>query len=442
MCGFFGVLSPNHPPQAGWLENISESIAHRGPNDFGTYIDTTCGMGMAHRRLSILDLSIRGHQPMFSQSGRYVIAYNGEIYNHIKIRNELVAQRSELSFIGGSDTETLLAAIEHWGIENALRRLNGMFAFALWDIVDKRLWLARDRMGEKPLYVGWIGNGIVFSSELKPILRTFPWSIEPSSIPTYVSLGYIPAPISIVKGVYKLFPATYLCLSADDSKYPKDIQSFSASLHFYWSLYDQDNCHQMGKKGFSSALQLTNELSQLLGQSVQERMLSDVPLGACLSGGIDSSLVAAIMQSESMRKVQTFTVGFEEDKFDESRHARSVANHLGTDHTEVILQAKDALELIPKIPSVYDEPFADPSQIPTLLVSKALKSKVTVALSGDGGDELFYGYGRYQTALQLWRYCGWLPAPARKAVAQHSNRLISSALSILAAIATHGCPKF
>lgn len=415
MCGFVGVFSPESPVDPEWLEAAANSIRHRGPDDAGVYIDQTVGFGMAHRRLAILDLSPRGHQPMVSSTGRYVIAYNGEIYNHLEIRRALLQERESLLFKGTSDTETLLAAIEIWGIQKALSQLNGMFAFALWDSRDKRLCLARDRMGEKPLYVGWVGRSIHFGSELKPFLRAYNLPLNSGAIPLFLSLGYIPAPWSILRGMFKLPPAHYLWLHVNDCHASVAVSEFTSKLRCYWSLPDKASDGITARRNDSRRNEdIIGELEGLLKRAVEQRMIADVPLGMCLSGGIDSSLIAALMQASSSRPIKTFTVGFKEAAYDESHFARRVAAHLGTDHTEMVLGPQDALNLIPQLSSVYDEPFADSSQIPTLLVSKMLKLHVTVALSGDGGDELFFGYDRYRIAPKLWSWYGRCPIRLRR----------------------------
>lgn len=421
MCGFVGLLSSDRPPDSDWLENAADTIRHRGPDDAGTYLDYDAGFGMAHRRLSILDLSSRGRQPMVSQSGRYVIAYNGEIYNHLEIRTDLM-RRSNRRFETSNDTETVLAAIENWGVKKAIGYFNGMFAFALWDVLNKRLCLVRDRMGEKPLYIGWVSQSIVFSSELKPILSAFSVELEPKAIPLQVSLGYIPAPWSVIQGVFKLPPAHFIWLSSEDARFPKDSAEFQSSIECYWSLPE---VVRSGAKQRSIAMResdLVDRLDQLLGDSVKQRMLSDVPLGACLSGGIDSSIIVALMQKYSEQPIKTYTVGFHETRYDESRFASKIAMHLGCDHTDIILEENEALSWIPELPKVYDEPFADSSQLPTLLVSKMLRKHVKVALSGDGGDELFCGYPRYFLAPRLWQLCGWLSLGLRRWTARQSNR--------------------
>jgi len=419
MCGLVGVFSPERAPEATHLSRLALLLKHRGPDDEGIYLDRDAGFGVAHRRLAILDPSSAGHQPMISPSGRYVIAYNGEIYNHIEFRNELRAFDPSLSFRGASDTETLLSAIETWSVEKTLKRCNGMFAFALWDKVERRLCLARDRMGEKPLYVGWINGGIIFSSELKPILNVYPLAIEHHAVELMLGLGYVPSPWSIARHVFKLPPASYLWLDEKDTKSVPDKEGFISFLRPYWSLAQvaSEGVAANGRSAVSSPDDAACELERLLKDAIRLRMLSDVPLGACLSGGVDSASIAALMQSLSNKPIKTFSIGFEESAFNEAHHARRVAQHLGTDHVEAYLTANDALALISDLPKIYDEPFADSSQIPTLLLCQQIKKHVTVALSGDGGDELFCGYDRYRIAPKLWRAYRLLPGWVRRRIA-------------------------
>ncbi|WP_045226445.1 asparagine synthase (glutamine-hydrolyzing) [Methyloterricola oryzae] len=426
MCGLVGAFSPGQAVDVAHLRRLSSLIQHRGPDDEGIYLDREVGFCVAHQRLAILDLSPAGHQPMQSRSGRYVITYNGEIYNHLGLRQTLLAQDSNLSFRGSSDTETLLAAIEHWGVEKALEYCNGMFVFALWDKSTRRLCLARDRMGEKPLYVGWLNGTIVFSSELKPILSCYPVSLDSEALGLMLGLGYVPAPWSIVNNVFKLPAAHYLWLRESDANRAMDIEGFRAAVRAYWSLPEiAANALRPNDSAKPGIEEAEVQLECLLKESVRDRMLSDVPLGACLSGGIDSTSIVALMQAVSDRPIKTFTIGFEESGFDEAVYAGKVAQHLGTAHTEARLKATDALDLIPKLPQVYDEPFADSSQLPTLLLTSLIRQHVKVALSGDGGDELFFGYGRYSTALRLWRSYSKLPHCCRRWLDGNSSPLFS-----------------
>ena len=387
---------------------MARSLAHRGPDDEGVWADAAAGIALGHRRLSILDLSPEGRQPMFSESGRYVIVFNGEIYNYREIRSEMDAGDSPPKFRGGSDTEVMLAAFERWGIGDSLRRFNGMFAFALWDRKLRRLWIARDRLGEKPLYYGWCGRTFMFASELKALRAhpAFDSSVDRDALSLFLNHNYVPAPHSIYKGIQKLEPASYLSVEPEAGPSPP---------RTYWSV------REVAEKGvanpFTGSLDdAVEELDALMGDSVRLRMVSDVPLGEFLSGGIDSSTIVALMQKASPRPVRTFTIGFHESSYNEAKFAAAVAHHLGTDHTELYVTPQEAIAVIPELPTLYDEPFSDSSQIPTFLVSRLARNQVTVALSGDGGDELFGGYVRYNWAQTIWRTAGWMPASGRKAL--------------------------
>lgn len=387
---------------------MAERIAHRGPDDSGVWTDEAAGLALAHRRLSILDLSPAGHQPMPSRSGRWVIAYNGEVYNHLQLRRELDASGQAPAWRGHSDTETLLACIEAWGVEDTLRRSVGMFAIALWDRERRELWLARDRLGEKPLYYGWQGDVFLFGSELKALRAhpAFNAAVDRGALALLLRHNYIPAPYSIHQGIFKLPAGTWLQLRHGQ----RDVQPQA-----YWSLTE------VAERGTADPFQgsdaeAVDELARVLGKAVAGQRVADVPLGALLSGGIDSSLIAALMQAQSTRPVRTFTIGFEEKAYDEADHARAVAAHLGTEHTELRLSATDALALIPGLPRMYDEPFADSSQLPTHLVMQLARRHVTVALSGDAGDEFFGGYNRYRFLPKVWCGLGWMPAAVRSPV--------------------------
>jgi asparagine synthase (glutamine-hydrolysing) len=394
---------------------MADRIAHRGPDDEGEWTDAAAGIAFAHRRLSILDLSSAGHQPMASASGRWVIVYNGEIYNHLDLRGRLAAEGCAPAWRGHSDTETLLAGIEAWGVQATLQRIVGMFAFALWDRSDRSLWLARDRIGEKPLYYGWQGETFLFGSELKALRAhpAFKADVDRGALALLLRHNYIPAPWSIHQGIRKLPPGTWLRLGHDQRE---------AKPVPYWSLAEVAE-HGTGNPFAGSADEAVDELERRLGAAVRGQMVADVPLGALLSGGIDSSLVTALMQAGSSRPVRTFTIGFDERQYDEAAHARAVAAHLGTDHTELRLGADDALNLIPQLPRMYDEPFADSSQLPTHLVMKLARQHVAVALSGDAGDEFFGGYNRYVLAPQVWKRLGWIPAIPRACLLNGAARL-------------------
>lgn len=395
MCGFSGYLQPGGFAKDGAQEIIREMtdcLIHRGPDDSGFWLDSSQGIALGHRRLAILDLSQAGHQPMQSVSRRYVLVYNGEIYNHLELRSSL----KSADWQGHSDTETLLACFEAWGIEKTLKRARGMFAFALWDKTDRCLYLARDRLGEKPLYYGVHQGVLMFASELKALKAhpAFQNQIDMSALAQMQRYAYVPAPLSIYQGIFKLPPSSYIRLSENQ---------LQASPQSYWSMYSMVE-HAETYTG--STDQAIDELEELLQQSVRERMISDVPIGAFLSGGIDSSTVAALMQAHSNRQgsgaVRTFSIGFDIPGYNEAEYAKAVAQHLETKHTELYVSSDDALAVIPRLPQIYDEPFADASQIPTFLVSKMTREHVAVALSGDGGDELFCGYHRYFRAEMLW----------------------------------------
>ncbi|QBM17197.1 asparagine synthetase 1 [Marinobacter sp. JH2] len=394
MCGFAGFVNSQH---AGLAENVlrgmGRAISHRGPDADGVWIGEGLGVGLVHRRLAIQDLSPAGAQPMASTSGRYVIAFNGEIYNFRQIRAEL--EKDGCIFRGHSDTEVMLASIESWGLEESLKRFSGMFAFALVDTHKRRLVLARDRMGEKPLYYGWQGKTLLFGSELKA-LRVHPdWQggIEPKALALLLRHNVIPAPWSIHPGIFKLPPASLISF---DLTSPAPGQAPTPTR--YWQLED---CFAMRAAGTFD--ECSHQLESLLGDVIEDQMVSDVPLGAFLSGGIDSSAVVALMQTRASSPVRTFSIGFDEPGFNEAIHAAEVARHLGTQHTELYVKPADALHLVPQLPELYDEPFADSSQLPTFLVSQMTRKHVTVALSGDGGDELFCGYTRYQSVFNRWQ---------------------------------------
>lgn len=410
MCGFVGFLSASgvEPSIAGGtLHAMTEAIRHRGPDDVGYWADPEAGLALGHRRLAVLDLSAAGHQPMLSESGRFVIAFNGEIYNHLDLRGKL----RRTHWQGSSDTETLLAAIEELGLERALQASVGMFAFALWDRETRTLFLARDRLGEKPLYYGLQGETFLFGSELKALRRhpDFRGEIDRAALAGYVRNGYVPGPASVFVGVYKLPPG---CIAAIRGGAASPVVSPPSP---YWSLANIVTS-SAERRFVGSGADAVEQLEQLLLDAVRGQQLADVPLGAFLSGGVDSSTVVALMRATSAAPVKTFSIGFEEQAYDEAPQARAVAEHLETDHTELYVSARAAMDVIPELPVVYDEPFADPSQIPTLLVARLTRRHVTVALSGDGGDELFCGYGRYRNAAAAWRWLSAVPLPVRAAV--------------------------
>ena len=429
MCGFAGFLQgPKNG--IGNLEvlaiKMANAISHRGPDDSGVWTDDQIGIAFGHRRLSIVDLSIAGHQPMKSVSGRYVLVFNGEIYNHLQIRMEIDKNNTskkdslpKIQWRGHSDTETLLAGFETWGIEDTLKKSVGMFAFALWDTHTKSLTLARDRFGEKPLYYGWVGTGsrhaFVFGSELKA-LRAFPEfknEISRNSLALYMRFMYIPAPFSIYENIYKLEPGSMLTLNGAQLNSLQEVTS--TPLHRrWWAL--SDVVEAGAQNLISDEKEAIQELEQRLLEAVRLQSLADVSIGAFLSGGVDSSAIVALMQQHANKPIKTFTVGFEEAGFDESPFALAVANHLGTEHAELFVTAVEAQQVVFQLPRIYDEPFADSSQIPTYLISQAARKSVTVALSGDGGDELFGGYNRYFWGPRIWSKLAWMPYTIRNAL--------------------------
>lgn len=414
MCGIAGFVGGNWPQKEeaqSVLSRMIQSLNHRGPDHQEIWIDWDAPVAFAHSRLAILDLSSAGNQPMHSHSGRFVISYNGEIYNHGELRAQLNAAGYPHNWRGQSDTETLLAAIETWGVRTTLQRSTGMFAFALWDRWSRTLTLARDRLGEKPLYYGRQRNDqpFLFASELKAIEHypTFFTDIDRNALARFLRYNYIPAPLAIFQGIAKLKPGTFLTLG-DRAGQP--------IIESYWSALE------VAQRGIAQPSELTEEqaidqLESQLGRAIRQQMIADVPLGAFLSGGVDSSTVVALMQKMASRPVKTFTIGFHEKNYDEAQHAKAVAAHLGTDHTELYVTPQEARHVIPALPRIYDEPFADSSQIPTHLVSALARDQVKVALSGDGGDEVFGGYNRYLYSAKLWDSISAFPKPARAAAA-------------------------
>jgi asparagine synthase (glutamine-hydrolysing) len=412
MCGIAGCWEAGGAPAdalAARALAMADALAHRGPDDRGAWTDAAAGVALGFRRLAILDLSPQGRQPMASADGRYTVVFNGEIYNWADLRAELERAGAAPAWRGHSDTEIMLAAISHWGLDAALRRMTGMFAIALWDARERTLHLVRDRMGEKPLYYGAMGGTLLFGSELKA-LRTHPAFVEEidrAAVAALMRFAYVPAPRSIFRGIRKL-PAGSLV----SFRSPAD----AAAPRSYWTLRGaiERGLEQPFSGGDAEA---TDELERLLRDATARQMVADVPLGAFLSGGVDSSTVVALMQAQSSRPVKTFTIGFHEEDYNEAPYAKAVAQHLGTDHTELYLSPAESMAAIPDLPRFYDEPFADSSQLPTYLVSRLARTAVTVSLSGDGGDELFGGYNRYFWGASIWRRLGWMPRGARRAAA-------------------------
>lgn len=406
MCGFAGFLNPKADKSVDWYQNrlsaMTHAIEHRGPDDVSFWSDEALGIAFGFRRLSILDLTENGRQPMKSACGRYVILFNGEIYNHLELKKEILdSDKFHFPFKGRSDTETLLAGFTTWGITETLRKTNGMFALAIWDRELRTLSLARDRIGEKPLYYGWVDGLFVFCSELKSVFKLpeFSSSLDKKALSLFFRHSCIPAPYTPFENMRKLPPASILSY--------QPAQKESLVVVQYWSA--QEICNNGVKEPFRGGLpEAETALHDVIKDAVRIRMEADVPLGAFLSGGIDSSLIVSLMQTQSSKAIKTFTIGFEESGFNEADFARRISQHLKTDHTELTVTSKQAQEVIPLMASMFDEPFSDPSQIPTYLVAKLAREKVTVALSGDGGDELFAGYNRYLWGKTFWHRFGEL----------------------------------
>lgn len=421
MCGIIGYISRSVPADPRLVLEMASRIAHRGPDAADSWHDDAAGVALAHRRLSILDLTQAGRQPMISADKRLVLVFNGEIYNHRALRQEVEAAGWNHGWRGHSDTEVLLAALQLWGISGTLPRLNGMFAFALWDREKRTLGLARDRLGEKPLYYGETGGSFLFASELKALAAFPEWrgEVDRDVLATYLRHAYVPDPLCIYRGFRKLPPAHWLEWRDGHISEPR----------CYWNLADVVNV----PRDTAPAAVLIDELDALLRDAVLLRMEADVPLGAFLSGGIDSSLVVSLMQAQSSRPVRTFTIGFDVPGYNEAENAKAIAAHLGTQHNELYLHPQDALDIIPQMPYVYDEPFADPSQLPTLLLSKMTREHVTVALSGDAGDELFCGYNRYGQGYSAHRVLKRMPRPLLRLLAHTLHSLPASSIDTLVA---------
>jgi len=414
MCGISGIFrngSGDSSAMEDCIARMSSTLTHRGPDASDIWVDRRAGIAFGHRRLSVLDRTQAGAQPMHSDCGRLTVTFNGELYNHLEIRSELEAAGRAPNWKGHSDTETLLYAIRSWGIEAALQRFNGMFAFAIWDAHNARLTLCRDRFGEKPLFYGWIGSDLVFASELKAFAAHPRWAgtVDRNSLTSFMRYSYVPSPRTIWEGIRKLNPGSSVTFS-------REVELLSLpSPKPYWSMR---RCVMAGQSDrVRDAAEGTAELERLLSQAVRRQLLSDVPVGAFLSGGIDSSTIVALMQAQSARPVKTFSIGFAEAAFNEAVHARTIARHLATDHTELTVAPQDARDVIPQLAQMYDEPFADSSQIPTHLVATLARRSVTVALSGDAGDELFGGYNRHVWGARLSARFGSMAALMKRALA-------------------------
>ncbi len=430
MCGIAGFYDPTGLEAASaraYARAMSGAIVHRGPDGSGEWVDAENGIALGHRRLAVIDLTEAGAQPMTSGSGRWVVSYNGEIYNFQALRSELSKSDPTPDWRGHSDTEVVLAAIDRWGFEATLARLNGMFALAVWDRQERALWLARDRFGEKPIYYGWSGGMFLFASELKAMTGhpAFQPRIDRDALGMFVKYGFVPHPWSIYEGIGKLPPGGWVRLSSQHRRGDKP------DAGRYWDI-DQviSDARAAPFEGDMDAA--ADRLDQILGDAVEARMVSDVPLGSLLSGGLDSSLIVALMQARSARPVSTFTIGNTEPGYDEAEHAGRIARHLGTDHNEFYVDPGDALDLVPHLGEMYDEPFADSSQIPTHIVARLVRQSGTVALSGDCGDELFGGYNRYIHGVRIADTVMRLPDALRRSAAAVMKLATPSAINRVA----------
>lgn len=422
MCGIAGIVDLKRQLDGNELaltaKKMADTLHHRGPDTGGQWTDAAAGLSLSFRRLAIIDLTSSGHQPMMSANGRFCIVYNGEVYNYQELRQQLAAEGCR--FRGNSDTEVILEAFERWGIEVTVKRLIGMFAIALWDTEERKLWLIRDRLGIKPLYFGSVGGRFLFASELKALRAVDGWEpeIDRDALAGFLRFNYVPAPRSIYTDIYKLPPGSLLSFSPGED----------LDVKRYWTMADvicQERINAPDDRVISAA-------ETLMRDAISRRMVADVPLGALLSGGIDSTTVAALMQAESKVPIRTFTIGFENTAYDEAQDARAVAAHIGSNHTELYLSVNRARDLIPQLPDWFDEPFGDSSALPTHLVSQLARNDVTVALSGDGGDEVFFGYNRYVAAEDAWRRMSTMSGWRRRLFAAAAESLSVGSWDLLA----------
>ncbi len=428
MCGITGIFGNLRKEEFdSSIHEMSATLNHRGPDDAGTWINEENGVAFGHQRLSIIDLSSAGHQPMVSPCGRFTTVFNGEIYNHLQLRDKLNTSANKQSWKGHSDTETLVTAFSQWGIEKTLQQLVGMFAIAVWDFKEKRLFLIRDRFGEKPLYYGWSNGVFLFGSELKALqkYKRFSNQIDRGALSLYMKYMYVPTPYSIFRDIYKLEPGCILQI--DKGTKPPTLPLFAPFRDQGINIaqwYSISNMAQAGQKNLiTDQNDAVDLIEKTLLESVRSQLISDVPLGAFLSGGIDSSVITALMQKVCKDPVKTFTIGFEESSFNEAIYAKEVSRHLGTEHHELYVTSSDAFKVIPHLPTLYDEPFADSSQIPTYLASKLARESVTVSLSGDAGDELFGGYNRYLWGSRVWNKVRWMPLIVRQTLGVAINKI-------------------
>jgi asparagine synthase (glutamine-hydrolysing) len=420
VCGLFGALYSASADVSNFANKSISSLNHRGPDDSGTWKDDSSRVILGHTRLSILDLTCAGHQPMQSECERYMLVFNGEIYNHALLRKRLDKANKLLNWRGHSDTETLLACFSHWGVSSTLKSIEGMFSIALWDKLKGTLVLARDRFGEKPLYYGWCDGSLVFSSELKVFknFKGFKNKIDRNVLSLYMRFMYVPSPYSIYKDIYKLDPGCLLEINQSNFYHPPESTPSEALKCKGLSVKRWYDLFSVAKDGIGNTIKdetiAIKAIKDTLLNSVESQLISDVPIGAFLSGGVDSSIIVALMQQASNKPVETFSIGFQDKAYNEAHYAKKVAQYLGTSHHEIYISPGDSMSVIPELPNLYDEPFADSSQIPTFLVSKLARQNVTVSLSGDGGDELFGGYNRYLWSRPLWNKFQWIPPSVRK----------------------------
>ena len=438
MCGIAGIFGPLRKEDLEYsISKMSKTLLHRGPDDSGVWVDEENGIALGHQRLSILDLSSAGHQPMASPCGDFVVIFNGELYNNLQLRKKLNNSKYKQSWKGHSDTETLVSAFSQWGINKTLDQLIGMFAIAVWDVKTKELCIIRDRLGEKPLYYGWSNDVFLFGSELKALrsYKGFNNAISRNVLSLYMKYMYVPSPYSIFENIYKLDPGSILRIDCNGRTKSLDKITSSVFNCKGFSIKPWYSLSDVAKKNQSDPIRNEHEaiglFEKTLLDSIKSQMISDVPLGAFLSGGIDSSIIVALMSKISKGPIKTFTIGFEESAFNEAVYAKEVAKHLGTEHYELYVKESDAFGVIESLPTLYDEPFADSSQIPTYLLSKLARQHVKVALSGDAGDELFGGYNRYIWGPSIWNRLKWLPPNVRQIFGSTLQKIPAFALNIV-----------
>lgn len=442
MCGIFGLLTAKGVPDKDWFANMAKTQQHRGPDGMGVYVDSVNGIGLAHNRLAILDLTTNGSQPIFSMCENYVMVFNGEIYNFIDIKKQILKKFPGVIFKGSSDSEVFVNCFSCFGVQKTLQMINGMFSIALWDRENKTLMLARDRFGEKPLYAGFIDGCFVFSSELKPIINGFNVKVCGSAISQMLMFGYIPQPLSVFRHIYKLKPGCFVQVSVLDFDKISDVNEFvglQTEFFSYFSLGREERWKGVFEGGERAVISTFNDL---LGKSVAQCMVADVNVGASLSGGVDPSLIVSLMQQHSKSPVNTFSIGFDDAAYNECIFARKIARHLGCNHTEAIFNSFDIAEFVKQLPIIFDEPFADSSQLPTLLLSKHLKNQVTVGISGDGADGLLGGYTRYLVVQEVWKFVRFFSSLSKQVSVFANENLMVSKFKLWRFLKRAAAPKF